>query len=76
MILIGACRDQVRVICAERGARPAELKPALDETEVISGKLDRVWHNGWRGYTPFVYENKQTVVRSEEFVTDEGVHVN
>ena len=76
MTLIGACRDALRVIRAERGAQPEELKPALDEVEILSGELDEVWHDGWRGYAPFVYENEQTVVHSEEFVTDEGVHIN
>ena len=76
MTLIGACRDVLRVIRAEPGAQPEDLKPALDEVEILSGELDEVWHDGWRGYAPFVYENEQTVVHSEEFVTDEGVHIN
>ena len=76
MTIIGACRDTLRVLRAERGAQPEELKPALDEVEILSGKLDEVWHDGWRGYAPFVYDNEQTVVRSEEFVTDDGVHIN
>ena len=76
MTLIGACRDTLRVLRAEPGAKPEELKPALDEVEILSGKLDGVWHDGWRGYAPFVYDNEQTVVHSEEFVTDEGVHIN
>ena len=25
---------------------------------------------------PFVYDNEQTVVHSEEFVTDDGIHAN
>ena len=76
MTLTGACRDTLRVLRAEPGAKPEELKPALDEVEILSGKLDGVWHDGWRGYAPFVYDNEQTVVHSEEFVTDEGVHIN
>ena len=76
MTLIGACRDTLRVLRAEPGGQPEELKPALDEVEILSGELDEVWHDGWRGYAPFVYDNEQTVVHSEEFVTDEGVHIN
>mgnify|MGYP000321381269 FL=1 len=76
MTIIGACRDTLRVLRAERGANPEELKPALDEVEILSEKLEEVWHDGWRGYAPFVYENEQTVVHSEEFVTDDGIHIN
>ncbi|TSD09236.1 IS1595 family transposase [Haloglomus irregulare] len=76
MTIIGACRDTLRVLRAEPGAQPEELKPALDEVEILSGKLNDVWHDGWRGYAPFVYDNEQTVVHSEEFVTDDGVHIN
>jgi len=25
---------------------------------------------------PFVYDNEQTVIHSEEFVTDDGAHIN
>ena len=52
MTLIGACRDVLRVIRPERGVQPEELKPALDEVEILSRKLDEVWHDGWRGYAP------------------------
>ena len=76
MTISGAYRDTLRVIRAERGARPEELKPALDEVEILSEKLDEVWHDGWGEYAPFVYETEQTVVHSEEFVTDDGVHIN
>jgi hypothetical protein len=76
MTIIGACRDTLRVLQAEPGAQPEELKPALDEVEILSGELDEVWHDGWRGYAPFVYVNEQTVVHSEEFVTDDGVYIN
>ena len=40
------------------------------------GNEYEVWHDGWRGYAPFVYDNEHTVVHSEEFVTDEGVYIN
>jgi len=76
MTVIGACCDAFRVIRAERGAHPAELKLALDETKILSGKLEEVWHDGWRGYALLVYENEQTVVHPEELVTEEGVHIN
>ncbi len=76
MTLIGACRDAFRVIRTEPGTQPEELKPALDEVELLSGQLDWVWHDGWRGYALLVYENEQTVVHPEEFVTDDGVHIN
>jgi hypothetical protein len=49
MTLIGACRDALRVIRTEPGAQPEELKPALDEVEILSGELEEVWHDGWRG---------------------------
>jgi hypothetical protein len=74
--LIGACRDTLRVIRPEPGAQPEELKPAIDEVEILSGQLDEVWHDGWRGYAPLDYEDEHTVVHSEEFVTDDGVHIN
>ena len=76
MTIIGACRDTLCVIRAEPGAQPEELKPALDEGEILSEKLDEVWHDGWRRYAPFVYGNDQTVVHSGEFVTEGGVHIN
>lgn len=76
MTIIGASRDALRVIRAERGAQPEELKPALDEVEILSEKLDEVWHDRWRGYTPFVYENEQIVGHSKEFVTDDAVRIN
>lgn len=76
MTLIGACRDVLRVIRAEPGAQPDELRPAADEVEILSTKLDEVWHDGWRGYAPLVFETEQTVVHSEGFVTDDGAHVN
>jgi hypothetical protein len=46
MTIIGASRDALRVIRAEPGAQPEELKPALDEVEILSEKLDGVWHDG------------------------------
>ena len=76
MTLVGACRDTLRVIRAERGAKPDELRQTLDEVEILSGKIDELWHDGWRGYAPLVYDNEKVVPHSEEFVTDEGVHVN
>ena len=76
MTLVAACRDVLRVIRAQPGAEPEDLEPVLDETEILSGKIDELWHDGWRGYAPFVYENEQTVIHSEEFVTEEGVHIN
>jgi hypothetical protein len=76
MTIIGACRDTLRVLRAEPGAQPEELKPVLDEVEILSGEPDEVWHDGWRGYAPFVSDNEQNVVHSEEFVTDDGVHIN
>ena len=50
MTLVGACRDALRVIRAERGAKPHELRRTLDEVEILSGKIDELWHDGWRGY--------------------------
>jgi len=49
MTIIGACRDTLRVLRAEPGAQPEELKPALDEVEILSGKLDVVRHDGCVG---------------------------
>ncbi len=76
MTLVGACRDTFRVIRAERGAKPDELRQTLDEVEILSGKIDELWHDGWRRYAPLVYDNEKVVTHSEEFVTDEAVHVN
>ena len=36
----------------------------------------RLWHDGWRGCAPLVYEDEKVVAHSEEFVTDDGAHVN
>ena len=49
MTLVGACRDTLRVIRAERGEKPDELRQTLDEVEILSGKIDELWHDGWRG---------------------------
>jgi len=76
MTLVGACRETLRVIRAERGAQPEELKQTLDEVEILSGKINELWHDGWRGYAPLVYETERIVPHSETFVTDDGVHVN
>ncbi len=76
MTLVGACRDVLRVVRAEDGTEADELKPAIDEIEVLSGELEEVWHDEWRGYSPLVYEHEETVVHTDEFVTDEGVHIN
>jgi len=73
MELVGACRDTLRVVRAERGAKPDEVREALDEVEILSGKIDELWYDGWRGYAPLVYDNEKVVPHSEEFVTDEGV---
>jgi hypothetical protein len=70
MTLIGACRDPLRVIRTEPDAQPEELELALDEVEILSGKLEEVWHDGWRGYATLVHENEQTVVHCKEFVAD------
>ena len=64
------------MVRAERGAKPDELRQILDEGEILSGEIDELWHDGWRGYAPLVYDNEKVVPHSEEFVTDEGVHVN
>ena len=55
---VAACRDVLRVIRAQPGAESEDLRPILDETEILSGKIDELWHDGWRGYAPFVYENE------------------
>jgi hypothetical protein len=60
----------------EHGARPDELKRTLDETEILSRRIDGLWHDGWCGYAPLVYENEQIVPHSKTFVTDDGVQVN
>jgi len=76
MTLIGAARDTLRVLRTEPGAAPEEVKPALDEVEILSSRLEEVWHGGWRGYAPLVYDDERVVNHSEEFVTDDGVHIN
>lgn len=35
-----------------------------------------MWHEGWHGYVLLVYDNEKVVPHSQEFVIDEGVHVN
>jgi len=66
-----ASRDPCGTLC-----EPDELRRTLDEVEILSGKIDELWHDGWRGYVPLVYDKEKVVPHSEEFVTDEGVHVN
>lgn len=61
---------------AKPGPKPEELKPALDEIVILSEIFDEVWHDGWRYFLPFVYENGPAVGHSEGFVTDDGVHIN
>jgi len=73
---VGVCRDTLRVLRAEHGAAPDELRQTLDAVESLSGKIEELWHHGWHGYVPLVYENEKPVPHSEEFVTDNGVHVN
>jgi len=65
MTITGVCRDTLRVLRAEPGAQPEELKSALDEVGILPVRIDKVW-----------YDNEQIVVHSEEFVTDDGVHIN
>ncbi len=76
MTLFGDCRDTLRVIRAERDAKPNELRQTLDEEEILSGKIDELWYDGWHGYAPLVYDNEKIVPHSDEFATGEGVHVN
>lgn len=66
----------LRVIHAEHGAKPDELRRTLDEIETLPGRIDGLWHNRWRGYEPLVYQNDQVVPHFEVSVTDDGVHVN
>ena len=65
MTLIWTCRDVLLVVRTEPGTQLEELKPALDEVEIFSGKLDEIWYDGWRGYAPLIYEDEQTAVHSE-----------
>jgi hypothetical protein len=44
--------------------------------EILSRKIDGLWHDGWRGYAPLIYENEQIVLHSETFVTGDGFHVD
>src|SRR5699024_2716772 len=53
-----------------------DFRPALDKTEILSGKIDELWHDEWRIPAPLVYENERTVVHTEEYVTEDGVHTN
>lgn len=64
------------MIRAEHGSKAADLKPTLDEIEILSSKIDELWHDEWSGYAPLVYEHEQTVVHTDEFVTEDGVHIN
>lgn len=76
MTIVGGYRDALRVIRAERGAKPDGLRRTLDGVEILSGKIDELWHDGWRGYAPLIYNNEKVVPHTEEFVTDNGVYVN
>ncbi len=69
MTLVGGCRDTLCVICVERSANPDELRQTLDEGEILSGKINELWHDGWRGYAPLVYGTEKVVPYSEEFIT-------
>jgi len=42
----------------------------------LSGKIDELWYDEWRGYAPLVHENELTAVHTEEYVTEGGVHTN
>jgi hypothetical protein len=53
------------VLRAEPGAAPEEVKPAVDEVEILSSRLEEVWHDGWRGYAPLVYDDERVVNHSE-----------
>ena len=76
LTLVAACRDVLRVIRAEHGSKAEDLRSALDETEILSGRIDELWHDEWRIPAPLVYENERTVVHTEEYVTEDGVHTN
>ena len=76
LTLVAACRDVLRVIHAEHGSKAKDLRPALDETEMLSGKIEELWHDEWCGYAPLVYENERTVIHTEEYVIKDGVHTN
>ena len=76
LTLVGACRDTLRVIRAERGAKSDELRQTLDEVEILSGKIGELYHDGWRGHAPLVYEDENVAPHSEESVIDDGIHVN
>ena len=60
LTLVAAGRDVLRVIRAEHGSKAKDLRPALDETEMLSGKIEELWHDEWCGYAPLVYENEQS----------------
>lgn len=40
MTLVGACRDTLRVLRAENGAKPDELEQTPDEVEILCGKIE------------------------------------
>ena len=49
LTLVAACRDVLRVIRTEHSSKAEDLRPALDETEILSEKIDELWHDEWRG---------------------------
>ena len=49
MIPVGACQDTLRVLRAEHGAAPDELRQTPDEVEILSGRIEELWHDGWHG---------------------------
>lgn len=75
MTVVAARRDVLCVIQAHPGQSHDELKPVLEETASLSQTLGEVWRDEYSGYDPLDY-NYRTVKHAEEFVTDDGVHIN
>jgi hypothetical protein len=60
LTLVGAYRDTLRVVRSEHGAKSDELRQTLEEIEILPSKIDKLWHNGWRGYAPLVMTTRRS----------------
>ena len=58
LTLVEASRDVPRLIHAEHGSKAQDLRLTPDEMEILSGKIDELWHDEWYGYALLVYENE------------------
>ena len=66
----------LRVVSAEEGSAYAEdLGPVIDEVGDLSQRLGEVWTDELPAYQGMKHDHR-TVVHDEEYVSDDGVHMN